>query len=153
MRKIFLVLGVVILGMLVAGCTQSSPSPAQPTAVTTMITAQPTTGQNPQVSVSPGSVTIPNATPLVIPSEGVYVYVNYLGSFSGSFGTATNMTTVRDSGERLYNLDPVNGTINAGFVKLDSSSHPLEVRIYENSRLLKTGTSSVPGGMVNISVH
>jgi hypothetical protein len=101
--------------------------------------------------VSPGSVVVPVATPLDIPVTGVYVYVNYLGSFSGTFGTATNMTTVRDSGERLYVVDPVNGTVSAGFVKLDSSLHPIEVRIYEDGSILKNGTSSSPRGMVNIT--
>jgi hypothetical protein len=155
MRISVLVLGIVVLGILVAGCTQSSPSTPTPVPTTAAITSVATTaaGDGGQTSVTPGSVTVPVVTPVVIPATGTYVYVNYLGSFSGSYGTATNMMTVSDSGERLYPIDPVNGTIIAGFAKLDASSHPLEVRIYDHSQLLKTGTSSGPNGMVNISVY
>jgi hypothetical protein len=148
MRKIFLVFGIVILGMLVAGCTQSSPSPAPAATVTTV--PVPTTA-GPQVSVSPGSVIIPNVTPLVIPADGVYVYVDYLGSFAGSYGAPVNLQTVQDSGERLYLLEGMNGTVSAGFAKLDSSTHTLTVRIYENGRILNSGTSDSPRGMVNIT--
>jgi len=143
MRKIILLLGILIIGILVAGCTQSqsaTPTPAA-TSVATTVTAQ--------ASVTP-AVTVPVVTPVVIPATGVFVYVNYLGSFSGSYGTADNMLTVQDSGERLYPVDATNGTISANFSKLDGSAHPIEVRIYENSTILKNGTSSSPGGKVNI---
>jgi ABC-type transport system substrate-binding protein len=143
MRKIFLLLGILIFGILVAGCTQSQSATSTPAP-----TASATTSSA-QVSVSP-AVTVPEVTPVVIPATGVFVYVNYLGSFSGSYGTADNMLTAQNSGERLYPVDATNGTVSANFSKLDGSAHPIEVRIYENSTILKSGTSSSPGGKVNI---
>jgi hypothetical protein len=143
MRKIILLLGILIFGILVAGCTQSqsaNPTPAP--------TASATTGPA-QASATP-AVTVPVVTPVVIPVTGVFVYVNYLGSFSGSYGTADNLQTVQNSGERLYTVDATNGTVSANFSKLDGSAHPIEVRIYENSTILKSGNSSSPGGKVNI---
>jgi hypothetical protein len=143
MRKIILLLGILIFGILVAGCTQSQTANPTP-APTTSATTSPV-----QPSVTP-AVTVPVVTPVVIPATGVFVYVNYLGSFSGLYGTADNMLTAQDSGERLYPVDATNGTVSANFSKLDGSAHPLEVRIYENSTILKSGSSSSPGGKVNI---
>ena len=145
MRKIILLLGILAIGILVAGCTQS----ANPSAPTTATIVGQTTGA--QVSVSPGSVTVPVPTPVVIPATGVYVYVNYMGSFSGTYGAPDNILSAQDSGEKLYPVDAVNGTVAANFTKLDSSVHPIDVRIYEDNRILKNGTSSSPAGMVNIT--
>jgi hypothetical protein len=144
MRKIILLMGILVIGILVAGCTQSqtATTPA-PTSVATTVPAQ--------VSVTPGSVTVPVVTPVVIPATGVFVYVNYLGSFSGTYGTADNMLTAKDSGERLYPVDATNGTVSASFTKLDGSAHPIDVKIYRNSTVLQNGTSSSPGGKVNIA--
>ena len=113
----------------------------------------PTGGQAPQVSVSPGSIPVPTVTPLVIPSTGVFVYVDYLGSFSGAYGAPVNLLPVRDSGERLYPVGGLNGTVSAGFAKLDGSDHPITVKIYASGTLLKSGTSSSPYGMVNITAN
>jgi len=144
MRKIILLIGILIFAILVAGCTQSQQASSTP-APTSTATAAPT-----QVSVGPGTITVPVVTPVVIPATGVFVYVNYLGSFSGTYGTADAMLSAQDSGERLYPVDAMNGTVSASFTKLDGSAHPIDVRIYENSTVLKNGTSSSPGGKVNI---
>ena len=154
MLKRSLLIGIAVVSILVAGCLQSSPSPAQPATVTTTSPPTiPTGGQNPQVSVSPGSVAVPVVTPLVIPATGVFVYVNYLGSFSGSYGAPVNLLQVRDSGERLYPVEGLNGTVSAGFAKLDGSNHPITVKIYGSGELLKSATSSSPFGMVNITAN
>lgn len=154
MRKLFILIGIVVVAVLVAGCTQSSPAPAQPAPVaTTSQPPVPTGGQNPQVSVSPGSVQVPTVAPVVIPTTGIFVYVDYLGSFSGSYGVPVNLQPVQDSGERLYPVDAVNGTVSAGFAKLDDSTHTLTVKIYESGSLLNSGTTSSPHGMVNITAN
>jgi ABC-type transport system substrate-binding protein len=144
MRKIILLMGILVMGILVAGCTQSpaATTPA-PTAVATTVPGQ--------VSVTSGTISVPVVTPVVIPATGVFVYVNYLGSFSGTYGTADNMLAAKDSGERLYPVDATNGTVSASFSKLDGSAHPIDVKIYRNSTILQNGTSSSPGGKVNIA--
>jgi hypothetical protein len=79
--------------------------------------------------------------------------VNYLGSFSGSYGTPDNMQSIQDSGQRLYAVNATNGTVSAAFTKLDTSAHPINVMIYENSSVLRNGTSSDPDGNVSISAN
>ena len=153
MRSILLITGIVIIAVLVAGCTQSVPPPAPAPVATSIPTAVPTTTPSSQVSVTPGSVQVPAVTPLSIPAAGVYVYVNYLGSFSGSYGPPVNLQAVQDSGERLYPVTGLNGTVSAGFAKLDRSTHPLTVTIYKDATLVKTATSSDPWGMVNITAN
>jgi hypothetical protein len=90
-------------------------------------------------------------TPVVIPPTGIFVYVDYLGSFAGSYGAPVNMLQVKDSGERLYPVDALNGTVSVSIAKLDGSSHTVTVMIYENGKVLKRGTSDSPYGMVNIT--
>jgi len=156
MPKIPLVLGILAIIILIAGCTLSMPSnptPAPTVPATTIQPVETTSVANPQVSVSPGSVPVPVVTPVAIPATGFYIYVDYLGSFSGSFGTATNMVNVRDSGEHLYLVDPVNGTVTAGFAKLDDSSYPITVKVYESGQVLTTRTSADPFGMVNVTAN
>lgn len=146
-----LLLGILIIGILIAGCTQSqsAPSASAPTASATT----PASGGQGSTALVPGTVKIPVANPITIPATGVFVYVNYIGSFSGSYGAPANMLAVQDSGERLYPVDAVNGTVSAGFAKLDSSTHPMTVKIYKNNQILTDGASSNPKGMVNITAN
>lgn len=147
-----LLLGILIIGILIAGCTQSqSASSAAPTASAT--TSTPVSGGQGSTSLVPGTIKVPVASPITIPATGVFVYVNYIGSFSGSYGAPANMLAVQDSGERLYPVDAVNGTVSAGFAKLDSSTHPMTVKIYKNNQILTDGASSNPKGMVNITAN
>jgi hypothetical protein len=149
MRRILLVIGIVILAMLVAGCTQSSPAPA-PTTTTSPGTPV-TSFVPPRVTETSSYFEVPNVTPVVIPPTGVFVYVDYLGSFAGSYGAPVNMLPVQDSGERLFPVDALNGTVSASIAKLDGSSHTVTVIIYEDGKALKRGTSDSPYGMVNIT--
>jgi hypothetical protein len=153
MRKIILLLGILIIGILVAGCTQSQPATSAPAPTASATTSTSVSGGQGSISLVPGTVKIPVASPITIPATGVFVYVDYIGSFSGSYGAPVNMLAVHDSGQRLYSVEAVNGTVSAGFAKLDGSSHPITVRIYKDNKMLTDGTSSNPNGMVNITAN
>jgi hypothetical protein len=90
-------------------------------------------------------------TPVVVPATGVFIRVDYLGSFSGIYGTAAEFFSVRNSGERLYEVENPNQTIIAGFKKLDGSSHPLTVEIYKNGQIKNSGTSTDKQAVVNVT--
>jgi hypothetical protein len=90
----------------------------------------------------------------VIPPTGVYVHVNYLGGFKGSYGLTNAITTEPgNSGDRIMEVEnATNGTVQATFEKLDGSSHQLLVEIYKDGKLLTSGTTTVGHGSVALSV-
>jgi hypothetical protein len=114
-------------------------------------TATSTGQQSPRTTISPGSTPVPTRTPVVVPTAGIFIRVDYIGSWSGIYGTAAEILKVKNSGERLYEIENPNGTVFAGFKKLDGSAHPLTVEIYKNGQVIKTGTSSDSDAVVNIT--
>jgi len=107
--------------------TQSGTSPA-PTPVFTETTAVP---------VSP---------------EGIYIKVDYIGAFSGTYGVNGVQQTVRSSGTRLYLLPDATGTVSASFRKEDGTTkHTLTVGIYRDGKLLRSDAISAAYGNVSIT--
>jgi hypothetical protein len=112
-------------------------------------------------STTPSSIAKLTGAPVVketqapdIPQEGVYVHVNYMGGFKGSYGISDAITTVPgNSGDRVWEVEnATNSTVQATFEKLDGSSHELLVEIYHNGKALSSGTTTVGHGSVALSV-
>jgi hypothetical protein len=102
------------------------------------------------VGVAPS--VIKTQVPVVVPTEGVFVKVSYLGSFSGRYGMTSDLQKVRNSGERVFGIENATGTILADFKKEDDSSrHDLTVEIWKDGRAQKTATNSSGFGEVNIT--
>jgi hypothetical protein len=116
-----------------------------PTKATGGATARPT-------AAPPVTISRPEPTQELIPPNGVWVRVSYLGTFVGSFGTAGDLQQYTDSGDRFRQIATENGTVYASFQKQDGSGHELVVAVYKNGILIKRGTTIAPRGMVEISV-
>ena len=101
-----------------------------------------------------GTIVIKETQPPAIPGTGVYVHVNYLGGFKGSYGIPDSITTVPgNSGDRVWEVEnATNSTVQATFEKLDGSSHELLVEIYKDGKVLTSGTTTVGHGSVALSV-
>jgi hypothetical protein len=159
-KKILLVAGIIVIiliavvavvvvlpkmgsfGNLLHGSNVSSSSAATTVAVTTKSTSGTST-----------SGVVVTQTPVSIPQTGVYVYVNYIGRWKGTFGTADNQLTVTSSGERIQPVDNATGTVTASFWKLDpSTKHEITVSIYKDGKVLTSGTSISPNDKVTLSV-
>jgi DNA-directed RNA polymerase subunit RPC12/RpoP len=95
--------------------------------------------------------TRPTPTPIPLPAKGVWVRVDYLGSWNGAYGNAVALITATDSGVRQYEVENASGTIRASFQKQDKSNHELIVEIYRNGAVMKRGNTTAPFGSVNIS--
>jgi len=117
-------------------------------------TGEVTTVPTPSVSATPSTTaTLRERPALVIPKTGVQVHVNYLGGFKGSYGMPDMLTSVPgNSGERVWEVENANGTVQATFEKLDGSSHELVVEIYKDGKVLTSGTTTVGHGSVALSV-
>jgi hypothetical protein len=103
--------------------------------------------------LKPADVVVKTQT-VSIPPKGVFVHINYLGGFKGSYGIPDMMTTVPgNSGDRVWEVEnATNHTVEASFEKLDGSGHPILVEIYSDGRLLTSGNTTVGHGSVSLSV-
>lgn len=115
--------------------TQSATSSAKQTLVV---------GESPSV--------IRTQVPVTVPAQGVFVRVNYIGGFSGTYGTAGNMTTTRNSGDRFFVIENATGTISATFQKEDASTkHEIVVEIYRNGKSQIAAKNSSSYGIASVT--
>jgi len=97
------------------------------------------------------SITVKQTTAVTVPATGAFVEVNYLGSYSGTYGTKGAMEKAQNSGDRLYTLENANGTISATFQKLDrSTTHDLTVQIWKDGKAVKFADNRSAFGIVSI---
>ncbi|MFZ0004307.1 MAG: zinc-ribbon domain-containing protein [Methanoregula sp.] len=105
------------------------------------------------VSSSDTPVVIATHAPVTVPTTGVYVTVDYIGGFNGSYsfgGVTTNITP--NSGAQSYLIDNATGTVTAVFQKTDdTTTHPLTVGIYKNGNQLASNTTSAAFGKITVS--
>jgi len=152
---LIVVVGVVVVlpktGLLTSLFQGSSGSGSSGVATTT--TAAVVTTKTTSSAGSSAGVVAATLTPVTVPQTGVYVYVNYLGGWKGTYGmTAGNISQVTNSGERIYEIVNATGPVSASFWKLDGSSHGITVTVYKDGKALTTGTSTAANGKVTLSV-
>ena len=64
------------------------------------------------------------------------------------------LTTVPgNSGDRVWEVENANGTVQAEFVKQDGSARELLVEIYKDGKSLTSGTTTIGHGSVALSVN
>jgi hypothetical protein len=118
---------------------------ATPTTLqsTTKPTSLPTT--KPPVTIA--SPTTPPSP--VVPPTGVWVNVNYIGGWKGSYGAPGSLQQVTNTGVHPYQV-PVkdDGIVQVSFQKLDGSGNALVIDVYRNGALIKSGKTTTPRGTV-----
>jgi hypothetical protein len=97
------------------------------------------------------SITVKATTPVSVQAKGVFVEVNYLGSYAGTYGTNSSVQKEQNSGDHLYTIEDSNSTIVAKFQKQDrSTSHDMTVQIWKDGKAVKFGKNSSAYGIVNV---
>jgi hypothetical protein len=148
--------GVFIYSNTLQGTNQEPPAP-----VTTLpITAVATTAATPvPTTIVPEQSVTPPGTPIpitqasgIIPDTGVWVRVQYAGSFTGQIGISGGMRQVSGSGEQFYQIPTIDGVVDATIQKQDGSGNVLAVDIYKNGKLFKGSTVATPRGTIDIHV-
>jgi tetratricopeptide (TPR) repeat protein len=116
-------------------------------------TAIPTTVATTVATLTPE----PTSIKPVIPSSGVWVEINYTRYFSGNVGIPGNLQMLSgtlqmqpNTGDQFYQIAQNNGIISASVAKNDGSGDPLTVNIYKDGTLLKTGSTRVPFGSLDV---
>jgi hypothetical protein len=104
--------------------------------------------------LKPGTIVAQETITAVIPPKGIFVHINYLGGFKGSYGAKDMLTAVPgNSGDRVWEVEnATNSTVIAMFEKLDGSGHPILVEIYRDGVELTKGSTTVGHGSVSLSV-
>jgi len=160
-KKILLVAGIVIvLLVVVVGVVVVLPKTGLLTNLfhgsTSNVSAAATATVTAKTTSSVGSavgVVAATLTPVTVPQSGVYVYVDYLGGWKGTYGTSNETFKATNSGERIMEVVNGTGTVTASFSKQDGSSHGITVTIYKDGKSLTSGTSTAAKGMVTLSVN
>jgi hypothetical protein len=99
-----------------------------------------------------GSITVKETTAPTVPVTGVWVLMDYVGSYSGKYGMTSDLQTLDSSGNRLFEIVNASGTIQVTAEKKDSSTkHELSAAIYKDGKLLKSGSTKDSYGKVSIS--
>jgi hypothetical protein len=114
-----------------------------------------TTSPQETVAVGVAPSVIITQVPVTVPADGVFIRVSYLGGFSGTYGMEGNMTTLRNSGDRVFAVDGATGTVSAIFQKEDASTrHEIVVEIYKDgqSRAIARNSSSYGEASVTYTV-
>jgi len=97
-------------------------------------------------------VTVGESTQVAVPETGVFVRVDYIGSFSGSYGLNGVVQDIRSSGSRLYPLGDGSGTISISFQKDDATTrHALTVTVFKDGTAVRSGQSSAAFGNVTFT--
>lgn len=141
--------------MLTSGSGISLPSESSGTTPTPSPTPAATSAaSSSSSSIKPGGTIVPVETVAVeIPPTGIYVHVNYIGGYKGTYGAPDALVSVPgNSGERVWEVENVNSTVKASFEKLDGSSHELLVEIYKNGVSVTKGTTKIGHGSVALSM-
>lgn len=139
------IIAVVVIALVFFMGDGSSDTSGQPAAQGT-----PSSQQSSVVGVAPS--VIKTQVPVTVPADGVYVRVSYIGGFSGEYGMEGNMTSMRNSGDRVFEIENANGTVFASFQKEDASTgHELVVEILRNGQTLESARNSSSYGEASVT--
>jgi hypothetical protein len=127
-----------------------SSAPAGSSGQTQPTSASPSAQQTVVVGGVP--LVIITQSPVSVPEEGVYIRVSYIGGFAGTYGMEGNMTTMRNSGDRVFVVENATGTLSATFHKEDASTrHEIVVDIYKDGKSLKEARNSSSYGEASVT--
>lgn len=129
---ILVVLGVAIIGpfhLLDSG-------KGLPAAVVAVVTVQPA----------------PVPVPTTIPADGVWVRIEYPGTYIGEVGNPELMHPVSGSGVQLYKVLWSDRVVKASAGKQDNSGDTLIIEIYRNGALIKRSSTRIPMGSVDLLI-
>jgi hypothetical protein len=137
---------VIALVFFMGGGSSAPASSGEPSSPS----GSPSAQQSLVVGVAP--TVIKTQAPVTVPAEGVSVRVSYLGGFTGTYGMEGNMTTMRNSGDKVFVVEDANGTVSATFQKEDASTrHEIVVEIFKNGQSLQVARNSSSYGEASVT--
>ncbi|WAC05264.1 MAG: hypothetical protein OS112_01160 [Methanoregula sp.] len=114
---------------------------------------RPATSGIPQIQVVTTAPALPETpAPVLIPGNGVWVRVQYNGSFIGYVGNPGSLQHVGGSGDRFYYIPKSDSLVQATFKKQDNSGSTLAIGIYRNGEMVFHRSTRAPGGEVQFLI-
>ena len=115
-------------------------------------TATATNAIGVQRTLNPDSIKVP--TTVSIADTGIFIRVQYMGSYNGSYNADGEVHAIRNSGDRLFTVENSSQTISVMVAKTDrSAKQPLTVEVWKNGKLVKTAGTSDLFGQVNLTAE
>ena len=147
-RLTFIAVAAIILIILgIAGVLVFYPQ--NPTAPVVEPTPLPT----PTIQQTPQPTPVNSLpTPLIIPTTGVWVRVDYPRTYYGLVGNTGSMKGVTGSGDQLYKIYESEGIVQVQIQKPDNSGDTLTVEIYRDGKVIGNRSVSIPRGSVELLI-
>jgi len=147
-RLTFIAVATIILIILgIAGVMVFYPqNPTAPVVEPTPLPT-PTIQQTPQPTPV---ISLP--TPLIIPTTGVWVRVDYPRTYYGLVGNTGSMKGVTGSGDQLYKIYESEGIVQVQIQKPDNSGDTLTVEIYRDGKVIGNRSVSIPRGSIELLI-
>jgi hypothetical protein len=87
-----------------------------------------------------------------VPDKGIFIKVIYRGAYDGKYTTGNGTEELRNSGERVFEIENPGTAITATVKKQESSAKQiLTAEIWKNGARLDSKTTSLPYGEVTVS--
>jgi hypothetical protein len=102
------------------------------------------------VTVRPAPDTASVQAPSPVPPTGVWAKISYTGNYTGTIATNGMQRDVSGSGNKILQLVIASGMIESSITKEDGSAMPLSLEIYKDGERVDLGTTTRPGGSVQI---
>jgi hypothetical protein len=149
---IALVAGVYLFAPSLMGISRSPLTPVtpEPTVVPTEIMTPVATPVVTATAAVPATAGTPAVPEIIIPQNGVWVFVKYDGPYSGTAGAPERIRTINATGTNAYQLSARNEMVLATIQKMDNTGGKLIVEIYNEGKLVRSGSVSSPKGTVSI---
>ena len=108
------------------------------------------------VQQTPVQQTIAQQTPVptqvIIPQDGVWVRVDYPGSYYGWVGNPGSLQGVTGSSEQIYKVREEDGVVQVQIYTDDNSGNTLTVEVYRNGDLIERRTRSIPMSSIELLI-
>jgi hypothetical protein len=158
---VVIVIAVIAIGVIVLTTFLQPVKPAASPG-TPAPTLSSSASANPEVTLTPTPVPTPavtsEGTPVAlskpqftIPSSGVWLRIQYPGTFIGSLGSRGSMREVNSSGDRFYQIPATEGIIEAQITKADGSGDLLMLELYKDGNLVRRMNSTTPHGILYLN--
>lgn len=130
----------------------ASGEPQQPVPVATSTPRALVKGSGQVTDPADTAAALPDGTGAV-PPDGIYVRVDYSGTWQGSYGTVSSTAQVKGSGEKMYPVTDRQEPVVASIRKTDNGDGDLVVGIYCDGQEVKSAGTSDPAGSVSITAE
>jgi hypothetical protein len=149
---IIVIIAVVGGGYMLMKNMQTNTTVVQPVTTTIPTTQTTVSTLTPTPVVTMTVPTVSQTSKILIPQTGVWAEIIYDQTYSGFVGMPGMQVQVSDTGDHYYRIPTEYGIVAVSVQKNDGSGDQLKVNVYSNGLLVKTASTTIPEGNVDLQV-